>query len=360
MKKFSFAVLTASLALIPAGLFAQEFDVPQNPPVILSPETVVVDPVVEPSAEPAVEEPAAEPEKAKKEKKVKEKKVKEPKVKEIKEPKEPKVKKEKTYGFCNHVGIGVGAGIMDGLSATVGLPLGNHFQIRGNYSIGVPDQVYPLQYEVPDLGTVSVSGKDVHLTDILVRGELTRNLNAMLDIYLSKNSGFHLTVGLSGILDSKILSVSADISKPLSEAFPGQDPSSLFVEFNDDGATDPAKKQIRISTDKAGVLHLDMRDKQTQFRPYFGLGWGRVASIKSWLNLNLDLGVQKTNGFEFVGYNYDGNPQVFTSGLIGHKDKVENLPVIGTVEDILDKAASGELLKGFVPVVRLGLTIRLF
>jgi hypothetical protein len=347
MKKLSFAVIAASLAFIPAGLTAQEFDVPQNPPVILSPETVVVDPV----AEPAAEEPVVETKKAKKEKKVKE-----PKVKEVKEPKAKKEKKGKTYGFCNHVGIGVGAGIMDGLSATVGVPLGNHFQIRGNYSVGVPDQVYPLQYEVPDLGTYSISGKDVHLTDILVKGELTRNLNAMLDIYLSKNSGFHLTVGLSGILDPKILSVSADISKPLSEAFPGQDPSSLFIELNDDAATDPAKKQIRISTDKAGVLHLDMRDRQEQFRPYFGIGWGRVASIKSWLNLNLDLGVQKTNGFEFVGYNYDGQPQVFTSGLIDHKDK------IGSFEDLLDKAAAGDLpyIKGFMPVIRLGLTIRLF
>lgn len=349
MKKLSFAVLAASLVFIPASLSAQEFDVPQNPPVILAPETVVVDPV----AEPAAEEPVVEPKKAKKEKKVKE-----PKVKEVKEPKAKKEKKAKTYGFCNHVGIGVGAGIMDGLSATVGVPLGNHFQLRGNYSIGVPDQVYPLQYEVPDLGTYSISGTDVHLTNILVRGELTRNLNAMLDIYLSKNSGFHLTVGLSGLLDSKILSVSADISKPMNEALSPEDGdlSKYYIEFNDDAATDPSKKQIRISTDKAGVLHLDMRDRQEQFRPYFGIGWGRVASIKSWLNLNLDLGVQKTNGFEFVGYNYDGQPQVFTSGLIGHKDKVSSF------EDLLDKAAAGDLpyIKGFMPVVRLGLTIRLF
>lgn len=352
MKKLSFAVLAASLVFVPASLSAQEFDVPQNPPVILAPETVVVDPV-----EPVAEEPVVEPQKAKKEKKVKEPKA--PKVKVVKEKKE---KKEKYYGFCNHLGIGVGAGIMDGLSATVGVPLGGHLQLRGNYSVGIPDQVYPLQYTVPDLGTYKISGKDVHLQDITLRGELTKNLNAMADLYLSKKGGFHITVGISGILDPKILSVSADISKPLSEAFPDQDPSGLFIELNDDAATDPAKKQIRISTDKEGVLHLDMRDRQQQFRYYFGIGWGRVASIKSWLNLNLDLGVQQTNGFEFVGYNYDGQPQVFTSGLIGHKDKVENLPGVGTIEDILDKAAAGELpyLKGFMPVVRLGLTIRLF
>ena len=339
MKKLSFAVLAASLVFIPASLSAQEFDVPQNPPVILAPETVVVDPV-----EPVAEEPVVEPKKAKKEKKVKE-----PKVKEVKEP---KAKKEKYYGFCNHLGIGVGAGIMDGLSATVGIPLGGHLQLRGNYSVGVPDQVYPLQYTVPDLGTYNVSGKDVHLQDITLKGELTRNLNAMADLYLSKKGGFHITIGISGIRDPKILSVSADISKPLKEAFPDQDPSTLFIELNDDAANN----KIRISTDKEGVLHLDMKDKQEKFRMYYGIGWGRVASIKSWLNLNLDLGVQQTNGFEFVGYNYDGQPQVFTSGLVDHKDKV------GSFEDLLDKAAAGELpyLKGFMPVIRLGISIRLF
>ena len=339
MKKLSFAVLAASLVFIPASLSAQEFDVPQNPPVILAPETVVVDPV-----EPVAEEPVVEPKKAKKEKKVKE-----PKVKEVKEP---KAKKEKYYGFCNHLGIGVGAGIMDGLSATVGIPLGGHLQIRGNYSVGVPDQVYHLQYTVPDLGTYNVSGKDVHLQDITLRADLTKNLNAMADLYLSKKGGFHITVGISGILDPKILSVSADISKPLKEAFPDQDPSSLFIELNDDAANN----KIRISTDKEGVLHLDMKDKQEKFRMYYGIGWGRVASIKSWLNLNLDLGLQQTNGFEIVGYNYDGQPQVFTSGLVDHKDKV------GSFEDLLDKAAAGDLpyIKGFMPVIRLGLTIRLF
>ena len=339
MKTLSIAALAASLAFIPAALSAQEFDVPQNPPVVLAPETVVVDP-----AEPVAEEPVAEPQKAKKEKKVKEPKA--PKVKVVKE------KKEKYYGLFNHLGVGVGAGIMDGLSATVGVPLGGHLQLRGNYSFGVPDQIYPLQYTVPDLGTYNVSGKDVHLKDITVKGDLTKNLNAMADLYLSKKGGFHITVGISGILDPKILSINADISKPLSEAFPGQDPSSLFIELNDDATSN----KIRISTDKEGVLHLDMRDKQKQFRYYFGIGWGRVASIKSRLNLNLDLGVQQTNGFEIVGYNYDGQPQVFTSGLVDHKDKVSSF------EDLLDKAAAGDLpyIKGFMPVIRLGLTLRLF
>lgn len=349
MKKLSIAVFAASLAFIPASLSAQEFDVPQNPPVILAPETVVVDPVTEPAAE----EPVVEPKKAKKEKKVKE-----PKVKEVKEP---KVKKEKYYGFCNHLGVGAYAGVLDGISGTVGVPLGSYFQVRGNYSIGVPSQIYDLTFPI-DLRKHNVSGKEVDLSNTPVHIDIPNNMNVMLDVFLSKKGGFHLTVGLSGLLDKNIVLAGADIKDALNTAFPGQDPSSLFVEFNDDSATDPAKKQIRISPDNQGVLHLTVRDKVDQFRPYFGIGWGRVASIRSWLNLNLDLGVQKVGGFEIVGYDYDGNAKVFTSGLLDHQDKVENLPIVGTIEDIVDKAAAGELpfLKGFSPVIRLGLTIRLF
>ena len=100
---------------------------------------------------------------------------------------------------------------MDGLSATVGIPLGGHLQLRGNYSIGVPDQVYPLQYTIPDLGTYNISGKQVSLKDITLKGDLTKNLNVMADLYLSKKGGFHITIGVSGILDPKILSISSEL-----------------------------------------------------------------------------------------------------------------------------------------------------
>lgn len=346
MKKVSLAILAALLMVFPVKVAAQEYDTPVVAPEILTvPETTETVTVAE-------ETPA---ETKKKEKKVKEKKVKEVKVKEVKEKKAPH------YGLCNHLGVGVGGGVLDGISGMVGLPLGGHFQIRGSYSVGVPDQVYPLQYQVPDLGTFDVSGRDVHMTDIVCRAELTKNLNAFLDLYPSKRGSFHLTVGIGGLLSGDIFGLSADLSTPLRDTF-GEDQklSDLFIELNDDEATDPAKKQIRISTDENGVLHLTARDKQSQFRPYFGIGWGRVASIRSFITMTLDIGVQKVNGIELVGYNYDGEPQVFTSGLVQHKDNLGTLPVVGNMDNLIDKLASGEIIKGFTPVVRLGLNIRLF
>jgi hypothetical protein len=347
MKIRSFAVIAAALMVLPMKISAQEITDPVTPvvpEVVTTPETTVQE----------QEEPQ------KKEKKVKEKKVKEPKVREVKEKKEPH------YGFLNHLGVGVGGGVLDGVSGMVGLPIGSHLQIRGSYSIGVPDWVYPLQYQVPDLGTYKVSGKDVHFENIVCRAEIPNNVNAFLDLYLSKRSSFHFTVGIGNFLPnstSEILSVTADVHQPLRDVFGAdQKLSELFVELNDPDATDPAKKQIRLSTDDEGILRITAADKQTSYRPYFGIGWGRLASINSFITMTLDLGVQKVNGVEFYGYNYDGERQVFTSGLVEHKDKVENIPVIGTQEDLVDKAAAGELpyLKGYMPVVRLGLNIRLF
>jgi len=140
--------LAALLVVFPAMLNAQEYDVPQTPPAV-EPETVVVpETVVAPETVAAPEvtvqdetvaEAPAEEVKAKKEKKVKEKKVKEPKAPKVKEVREEK--KEKSYGLFNHLGAGVYGGVMEGLGATVAVPIGGHLQIRGTYSVGVPDKI---------------------------------------------------------------------------------------------------------------------------------------------------------------------------------------------------------------------------
>ena len=361
MKKLSSALLAASLLLVPAALEAQEYDIPntQTPPqTVVSPEpaepAVVAEPVAEPVAVPAAEpvvEPVAEPAvqevpevQAAPEKKVKAKKVKEPKVKE---------KKEKSYGLFNHLGVGVTGGVMDGLGATVAVPLGGHFQLRANYSVGVPDQVYNLSYTVPDMGTHQVQGRTVDLKDIVVKGSIPTDLSACLDFFISKKGNFHITVGLNGFLaKNDYIQATADISKPLKQAFPEeQNLETLFIQFNDDETGASAE----VATDHAGILHLDMKTKSA-LRPYFGIGWGRVCNIRNWLSMNLDLGVQKVDGISLVGYDSYGKEQHFTSGMFNHKDSV------GGFEDLIDKAAAGELpyIKGFMPVIRLGIQIRLF
>ena len=104
------------------------------------------------------------------------------------------------------------------------------------------------------------------------------------------------------------------------------------------------------------MLHAALRTRD-EIRPYFGIGFGRVANIKHWMSLSLDLGVQKIGGYQLAGYDYDGKEQIFTSGLIGNKDHIddESIPVIGG-KGIID--AIGEF--PWMPVFRLGINIRLF
>ena len=364
MKKHSFSILAALLVVFPAMLNAQEYDVPQTPPAV-DPETVVVpETVVAPETVAAPEvtvqdetvaEAPAEEVKAKKEKKVKEKKVKEPKAPKVKEVREEK--KEKSYGLFNHLGAGVYGGVMEGLGATVAVPIGGHLQIRGTYSVGVPDKVYALQYTVPDMGSHDINGKTVDLKDILVKGIIPSDAAGYVDLYFSKKGSFHLTIGMAGLLaGNNYLGATADISKQLKQAFPNDDPSTLFVKFEDESTG----KKAEIAPDKDGILHLDIKSKSA-LRPYFGIGWGRVCNIHSWLSLSLDLGVQKVDGLSITGYDSKGKEQQITSGMLDHKDSFD-VPVVGKIDDLLDKAAAGELpyLKGFMPVVKIGVQVRLF
>lgn len=353
MKKLSLTALAVFLMVFPGRISAQEF--------VTEPEAAA--PAV--SVAPVVEEevaPVAKKEKVKKEKVVKEKKE--------------KIKKEKKYGLFNHVGIGAGAAVFDGVSFTAGVPVGGHLQVRGTYSIGIPDA---LNSFIPtsithDFGEVTFNDgsadKKVNLNNVTAKAAITPNVNAFVDLYPSKKGSFHFTVGLVGITAQNLATVSADLHDPLYSVFPEKEGAfnTIFVEMaeNEDGSGE----SIRISPDQNGVVSVDLSTGKT-LRPYFGIGWGRVASIKSRITLSLDLGVQKA-GLALQAYHWDELHQKMVAqqfeGRFLPKDIKEqampvNVPAIGvsgTVGEFVDKLANGEVLKGFIPVARLGLNITLF
>ena len=363
MKKLSIALLAASLLLIPAALEAQEYDVPQSqtpPETVVTPEQpqepVVVDPVVvpvsDPVVEPAPEEVQAVPEQ--KVKKAKVKKVKEPKVKEIKEPNAKKDKK--TYGIFNHVGVGVSGGLMDGLTANVGAPIGGHFAVRAGYNF--LDNVYSYQKSF-NLGTIEYGDSEpkqtIDLTNIPVKADIVMKYYGMVDFYLSKKGSFHITAGLFGGADN-ILYATADLTGV--SQIDKEDYAKTSIAFND----------VSISTDKNGFIHAGLRAKK-QVMPYFGIGWGRVCNLKSWLSLSLDLGVMKTGGFEIYARDFKNKvDSPVTSATVEHNDKFDfsNVPLVGSKlgvqEDLIDKAGNGEfpIFKDFLPCVKIGINIRLF
>jgi hypothetical protein len=368
MKKHSFSILAALLVVFPAMLNAQEYDVPQTPPAV-EPETVVVpETVVAPETVAAPEvtvqdetvaEAPAEEVKAKKEKKVKEKKVKEPKA-----PKAPKVKevreekKEKSYGLFNHLGIGVSAGLMDGLTANVGLPIGGHFAIRGGYNF--LSSVYSYKTNL-DLGSWELDNSTkLDLSNIPVKADITMQYYGMIDFYLSKKGAFHITAGLFGG-DGEILHGTADLTgvQQLSK----EDYAKTSISYKE--ANEPG--HISVSTDPDGFVHAGLRANKT-LMPYFGIGWGRVCNLKKWMSLSLDLGLLKTGGFEVYARDYKlKQDSAISSATVDHKDSFDftGKPIVGKYgqqDDLIDKAKNGELplLKDFLPCIKIGLNIRLF
>lgn len=334
MKKFSLAVLAALLMIFPVKVSAQEYDTPVVAPEILTvPETT----------ETVQDETPAEPEKKAK----KEKKVKEPKA-----PKEKKAKGERTYGLANHVGIGVSGGLWNGISPEVGIPLGGHIAIRAGYNF--MSNIWGYEQTL-NLGTITADDNSTYdLSNIPIRADITTQYYGMADLYLSKKGSFHVTVGLVG--GQNLAHVTADLTN-VSQITP-DDYGTLAVSYN--GAS--------VSTDENGFVHAYLRSNKN-LMPYFGIGFGRIVNLKSWLSLSLDLGVIKTSGFGlFVTDFKNGKDSQITSATVENKDNYDfsKVPIVGAKigpqEKLLDQAAAGEfpLLKDFLPCVKLGVNIRLF
>lgn len=260
-------------------------------------------------------------------------------------------KQAPSYGLFNHAGIGVAGGIMDGASITAGVCITPYIQVRGGYSM------LPYEYTttIDDLGTYSVNGVDRDFNNIDIAADIAKSFYGLVDLYPSKKHAFHFTVGIFGSGNGDFITASADLSKALQPS----EYHSAFVELEDVDT----HENIRVATDENGFLQLAVRSKNAM-RPYVGIGWGRVANAKSRISLSLDLGVQYAGGMAVYAFDYDDEPHAITSGMLEHKDKLEDLPVVGTQEDIVDQIADGKFLNGtlgnFMPVIKLGLNIRLF
>ncbi len=248
------------------------------------------------------------------------------------------------YGLANHLGVGISAGIMDGAGISVAVPLGPQIQIRGGYNY-IPDVSV---YTVDDMGSYKVNGVERQFKDVSVSIN-TGTYFGLVDLYPSRKAAFHFTLGAYGSSNGDLFGVKADASKIL-------DPSeyaSAFIELNDDATGE----RVRISSDKDGFINANLRAKN-KLRPYVGFGWGRTANIKHAVSVSFDLGLQYAGGVEAIVYDYDGNPQALTSGLVEHKDSFSGQ------DDIIDQIAEGKLYNGLVgswwPVVKIGLNIRLF
>ncbi|MBO4596050.1 MAG: hypothetical protein J5632_05515 [Bacteroidales bacterium] len=254
--------------------------------------------------------------------------------------------KGRRYKFFNHLGVGLVSGL-DGAGVDVAVPIYGHLQLRGGYSF-VPKQLSVKK--TFDLGTFEVNGTDRTFDNISF--ELKPDMatyKAFLDIYPTRWTAFHLTVGAYyGVKSSDFFNLTADLRGPLQP----DEYASVYVQVDD---KDRPGEYARISTDKNGFAHVSVRSKQV-VRPYLGLGFGRCANLKHRVSVNFELGVQYIKGMGIEVYDYDGVGQYITSGMTDGKDTVDN-PLTHKKMKVIDTL--GEEFNLW-PVMRFGINVRLF
>ena len=259
-----------------------------------------------------------------------------------------------SYKYFNHLGLGISAGIMDGISASLAVPIGDYFQLRAGYSFLSPVYAFEKGFDLSK--TISFAGYD--LSNVPVKAELTPSFYGFVDLYPSKKHAFHFTLGLFGSSDGNLVNAKADLSKILNK----DDWGTVQGTIKND-----AGEVLNVSSDEKGFLHASVRANQ-HIRPYIGIGWGRGANIKHRVSVSFDLGLQYADGARvYVSNYYPGNEgeSFLTSSLVDHKDKIDkDVPLIGKQEDIIDQVADGKfafgILSRFWPVMKLGIHVRLF
>lgn len=190
--------------------------------------------------------------------------------------------KAQENNLLKHWAVGISAGTT-GVGFDVATTLNQHLQFRGVFNFfpkvsansdleisGMPD--IPEGYTVPD--------------DIKVEGKLNMNsADLLLDVFPSKRSSFHFTLGLS-----------CGFGKGIAELYnlSGQEDLRQIYEYNQRG--DIYKKvgyglgHYLLEPDADGRLYADIRVKK--LKPYVGIGFGRAVPRSKRVGVMFEVGAR--------------------------------------------------------------------
>ena len=186
--------------------------------------------------------------------------------------------------LLNHLGMGITAGL-DGAGIELALPISPYVQLRGGYS------VFPYTHKVTvNGGTLTLDdGMALDLSQLPVALTLWKGGTGkvMLDLFPGKATGFHFIVG-AYIGAGKIGYAKVDMREMLEEEAWGT--ASLSY------------KDISLSTDKNGYVHVDA--KAARILPYAGIGLGRALRPDKSVCVSLELGALITRGIRFQTYDF--------------------------------------------------------
>lgn len=226
----------------------------------------------------------------------------------------------------NHLGVGIGVGT-PGFSIELATPITSYVAARLGVDI-MPKFSYDTSLDV-NLDELSQSVPEQYRTNLPNKIDVTGKLNnttghLLFDLYPSKTSRFHFTVG-AYLGPSKLIDVyNTDNSqlKPVSDynaqaVALGQ--KEIGLELGD----------YLVKPDANG--HADAQIKVQSFRPYLGIGAGRAYPRTKRIGVQFDAGVQfwgtpkvYTQGHELTDKDVDGDD----GGLIKTLSKITIYPVI--------------------------------
>ncbi len=204
------------------------------------------------------------------------------------------VSAQEEMGIFNHIGAGVEVGTT-GIGFEIGSCLTDHVQVRAGLSVlpsfTVDDIDVDLNISSSDWAVVSqMPGSPLYgeakPTNLLIAGKVTKTDGKFLvDIFPFKSSSFHVTtgfyVGSSRIIDvynTNNQNILAKIDDYNEHPYPQVGEIGLAVG------------DYLITPDADGTANAVV--KVNSFKPYVGIGFGRVVPKKTRLAFACDLGVQ--------------------------------------------------------------------
>ena len=164
----------------------------------------------------------------------------------------------------NHLSIGYTLGTDGLIGFDVASPIGNYVAVRAGYT-------FMPKFKADVDVNYKVNGTPYKAN---IEGKLNMgNFKLLFDVYPFKEKSFHFTAG-AYMGTSKL--IKADSKKPLEGVAPGAQ-----VQIGN-------KAENMFGTDAEGHVH--GRTSVNSFKPYIGIGFGRVVSNK-FCNVSCDLGV---------------------------------------------------------------------
>ena len=209
----------------------------------------------------------------------------------------------------NHVSVGVGIGILDGLQFQVSTTILPNLQARILYTdffpyVSIADGILkkktgvginPFEYKISG---INYHENGVNIDEINLTGSAhQRGISLLADYFPFKNSSFHVTGGVMFSFTPSLLS-GKGVLKNTKNADPVMDEQDKgHVEF------------FGITTDKQGDVLVDVKYGASVVKPYLGIGFGRPCTFRHRVGVNFDMGVAYTGGVHAYSYNYkEGTP----------------------------------------------------